>query len=838
MSDVSPAAELLSAALRYAELGYRVFPCIPNTKKPITANGFHDAVTDAVQIERWWSRHPNANIGIPTEGLLVVDIDGVGNPWPGDPERAADLAGAGAVALTPRGGRHYLFRQAAGKHWRCTEGRLAPKVDTRADGGYIVVAPSKTEDGAYTWAPGLELDGPPERLPEPPSWLASLLDALASVPGPTCTTTGPGTSHVIPEGQRNATLARLAGAMRRVGMGLPEIAAALHQTNRGRCQPPLADREVERIAASIARYEPDQIATAMAEGHWDQLMRAQTPQLAPVSLPFPLDALPDPIRGFVDAGARAIGCDVSYLALPLLTVIAAAIGNTRRLELKRGWCVPPILWGAIVGESGTAKTPAFRLVMRPVRERQRKALERHAEDMKQYKADLACWERDMAAWKKKGSGLPPAEPEEPQAERFIVSDTTVEALAPILLDNPRGLLLARDELAGWIGSFDRYAGKSKAGADSANWLSMFNAESIIVDRKTGIPRTIHVPQAAVCVVGGIQPAILQRALGLEHRESGLAARLLLAYPPRKAKRWTEADIDPDAEAELVRLFDRLYGLQPTTDDDGEPRPVLVRLSGDAQAAWIAYYNAHAVEQTDLAGDMAAAWSKLEEYAARLALVIHFIRWAAGDVANETRLDAASMKAGIVLAKWFKHEARRVYAMLDETDTERDQRRLIEWIDRKGGTVAPREAQQGCRWLKKPGAAELALEELVKAGHGNWEQSPPGQRGQPTRRFKLSTVSTVYGNSVSLGENNNTVDVDAVDAEEVKSPMPTSTVSTVYGNSEFLGGNSNTVDVDSVDAGETATPASDGRSGLFGDYDLAGPDCKGGRLFPDIPRLPD
>jgi hypothetical protein len=217
--------------------------------------------------------------------------------------------------------------------------------------------------------------------------------------------------------------------------------------------------------------------------------------------PFPVDALPEPIRGFVDAGARAIGCDPSYLALPLLAAMAAAIGNTRRLELKRGWSAPPILWGAIVGESGTSKTPAFRLVMQPVRERQRKALERHAEEMKKYEADLARWEKDMAAWKrdKNAASDPPEKSDPPQPERFLVSDTTVEALAPILLANPRGLLLARDELAGWIGSFDRYAGKGGAGADSANWLSLFNAESIIVDRKTGLSRTIHVPQAAVCV---------------------------------------------------------------------------------------------------------------------------------------------------------------------------------------------------------------------------------------------------------------------------------------------------------------------------------------------------
>src|SRR5215510_11366595 len=183
--------------------------------------------------------------------------------------------------------------------------------------------------------------------------------------------------------------------------------------------------------------------------------------------------------------------------------------------------------------------------------------------MKYYEADLARWEKDMVAWKrdKNAASDPPGKPDPPQAERFIVSDTTVEALAPILLVNPRGLLLARDELAGWFGSFDRYAGRGKAGADSANWLSMFNAESIIVDRKTGIPRTIHVPDAAVCVTGGIQSAILKRALTIEHRESGLAARLLLACPPRKAKLWTEADIDPVAEAGLVCLFDRLYDLQ-------------------------------------------------------------------------------------------------------------------------------------------------------------------------------------------------------------------------------------------------------------------------------------
>jgi hypothetical protein len=301
---------------------------------------------------------------------------------------------------------------------------------------------------------------------------------------------------------------------------------------------------------------------------------------------------------------------------------------------------------------------------------------------------------------------------------------------------------------------------------------MFNAENITVDRKTGIPRTIFVPQAAVCVTGGIQPGILSRALSDEHRESGLAARLLLAFPPRKAKRWTEADIAPELEDELEQLFDRLFELQPSVDEDNDPRPELVRLNPEAKTLWKNYFNDHAIEQADLNGDMAAAWSKLEEYAARLALVVHFIRWAAGDptLIDSGIVDAETMNAAIDLTKWFKYEARRVYAMLDESDSERDRRRLVEWISRKGGTVTQREVQQGCRWLRDPGAAEAALEALVKGGRGTWRNVPTtAQGGRPGRAFVLSTASTVYETPTNADEGKGSVDVDSVDTSQKKAP---------------------------------------------------------------------
>ncbi len=308
---------MLQAALRYAALGYPVFPCVPGGKAPATAHGFLDATTDAGQIEAWWTARPNANIGMPTAGLLVVDVDGEDNPWPG-----ADLEGLGEcpASQTPRGGRHYIFRQPAGEHWCNTTGRLAPKVDTRANGGYIVLPPSVVGGRPYQWIIPLET-GPAEQA-EVPAWLRERLgvgtDLFAGNNGG-----APGAAHsapeasqgadatpggnVIPAGHRNATLARLGGAMRRVGMSQEEILAALARANQDRCRPPLADSEVERIAASIARYEPDQVSVAVAENHWGQDAASDAPVEAddsdsvdPGPLPYDLLRVPGFVSDVMD----------------------------------------------------------------------------------------------------------------------------------------------------------------------------------------------------------------------------------------------------------------------------------------------------------------------------------------------------------------------------------------------------------------------------------------------------------------------------------------------------------------------------------------------------------
>lgn len=161
-------SSLLDVALRYAGLGYAVFPCRVGSKQSLVPHGFRDATTDVAQIEAWWAQWPDANVAITARGLLVVDVDPQAGSWPNEQEQATELLMAGAVSQTPRGGRHYVFRRPPGKEWKCSAGQLAPGVDIRTDGGYVVVPPSRTTDGAYRWVPGLELDAPADRLPDPP----------------------------------------------------------------------------------------------------------------------------------------------------------------------------------------------------------------------------------------------------------------------------------------------------------------------------------------------------------------------------------------------------------------------------------------------------------------------------------------------------------------------------------------------------------------------------------------------------------------------------------------------------------------------------------------------
>lgn len=458
------------------------------------------------------------------------------------------------------------------------------------------------------------------------------------------------------------------------------------------------------------------------------------------SPPFPAKVLPEPVASFVVNSARALGCDSSFVGLPLLVGLASAIGNSREIQLKRGWREPAILWGAIIGESGSTKSPALELALRAISRRQDRQMLEHREALAKWEGENQVFEAKRANWNKKATAnpesaeSPPEGPQAPVCQRCSIKDTTIEAMVKLLQDNPRGLLMIRDELAGWL-HFDRYSSSGR-GAEASQWLETFGARSLVVDRKTS--GTLHVPRAAVSIIGGIQLGIMAKYVGQEHRENGLLARLLLAMPPRRAKQWNDADVDSKSEAVIENIFEKLYSLKPALSPEGEPKPAIIELMPEAQKDWKQFYNQHNQELADLTGDLAAAWSKLECYAARFALVIHCIREVASDLDPDQRnIDAKSIAAGVELCRWFGHEAKRVYAMLGEDEGQRERWRLVELIERRGGQVSVRDWQRA-RSHQTAEDAESELTELATAGHGRLEETAPGPRGgRPSKRFVLT-----------------------------------------------------------------------------------------------------
>jgi hypothetical protein len=175
-----------------------------------------------------------------------------------------------------------------------------------------------------------------------------------------------------------------------------------------------------------------------------------------------------------------------------------------------------------------------------------------------------------------------------------------------------------------------------------------------------------------------------------------------------------------------------------------PVPALEKwLTPEGRAAWIDFYNAHANEQAELTGDLAAASSKLEGYTARLAQVVHFVRWAAGDstLRNADEVDEQSIGAGVELSRWFGHEARRVYAMLGESEEDRGRRQLVELLRRVGGSATIRELMRSSRMFKKAEDVELALVGLAEAGLGRWEHDDHhGGRGRPVHGLQAGHFS--------------------------------------------------------------------------------------------------
>lgn len=260
--------DMLAAALDYARDGKPVFPVRPD-KTPYTRNGFKDATTDEATIREWWRKWPDAGIGVPTgeaSGWLVIDSD----PRHGGDASLCELVEKyGELPPTKEtetggGGHHIVFQYPEGSGIRNSTGKLGEGLDVRAEGGYIVVAPSLHASGRrYRWRNDL----PPAPAPD---WLLKLLTedraASTTLPGskPRSQATGRAAiGEVIAEGSRNSSLFKIGSSMRGAGAEHGKILAELLDINARRCSPPLPASEVEKIARSAANYAANRVAAGV-----------------------------------------------------------------------------------------------------------------------------------------------------------------------------------------------------------------------------------------------------------------------------------------------------------------------------------------------------------------------------------------------------------------------------------------------------------------------------------------------------------------------------------------------------------------------------------------------
>ncbi len=580
-------------ATRYAALGYPVFPCAPGKKTPLTAHGFKDATTEFTQIEAWWMEHPDANVAMPTAGLLVVDVDGPDNPWLGDSARVKDLS-CGPVSLTPSGGRHFIFRQPPGKGWRNTAGRIAPKVDTRANGGYIVLPPSVVGGKQYRWGEASALVRP-DKLPEPPGWVRALLDRLGgngSMPG------APGGAHrpsqggdpapggnIIPDGQRNDTLASLAGTMRRVGMSREAILAALAQTNQDRCQPQLPLCEVEKIAASICRYEPNQVTVGVAENHWAQ--NAGSAASVVGSAPVLSDPGPMPAELFRVPGFVSEVMDHCLVTAPYPNVVMAFAGA---LALQA------VLAGRKVRDPGDNRTNLYLLGLA------------HSSAGKEHP-------RKLNTEILHGVGL-----SSQVGGRFASG----EGLQDALFGEPC-MLFQTDEIDGMLQSINK-AKDARHENIMGTMLTIYSSANSVfpMRRKAGKESPGVIDQPCLVVFGTAIPKHYYQALSERMLTNGFFARMIVLECGHRAP-GQEPRIQPLPERVLETAkwwADLRFGTGNLEDRHLEPR--IVPQSDESKSILIETRVKAEAEYTkaEAAGDEAgtSVWGRVSEHARKLALI--------------------------------------------------------------------------------------------------------------------------------------------------------------------------------------------------------------------------
>jgi hypothetical protein len=436
---------------------------------------------------------------------------------------------------------------------------------------------------------------------------------------------------------------------------------------------------------------------------------------------------PERLAAFAEEIGQAMNCPLDYAAVPMLTIAGAAAGASRALEIKLGWWERSCLNAAVIGPPGGAKTPALKQVASPVYKEQTRRVQK-------YRKAKEEWDKQDP--KERGP--------RPIRETVYVCEVTVEKLAEVLQENPRGVALIRDELTGWVASMNQYRAHGR-GADRQFFLSAWAGEPVCVDRKNR-DEPVFVAHPFIGVVGGLR--------GEKDIADGFFDRILFSYPvPPRAVGETWACVSEEATAEWARVLKHLWSLEQEASTDGGLRPKAVNFTQCGHEAWQAFTEDLAAKMNaeDLPDAVRGHLAKFKGYGARLALIMHLLREACNEATGDA-VDGESVMRAAQLVTYFHSHALKVHAALGSDKRAANARLLWKWIRyQPGDTFSRRDAYRVMRYrVGSVDNLEPVLELLVKHGY---IRPKDAYRPGPGRRSEVYDINPLaMGQKGQKGQN--------------------------------------------------------------------------------------
>jgi hypothetical protein len=393
--------------------------------------------------------------------------------------------------------------------------------------------------------------------------------------------------------------------------------------------------------------------------------------LAPV-MAFDLRLLPTSIAPWVDDIAERMQCPPDFVAVPAMVALGAVLGRKVgiRPRSRTDWIEVANQWGCIVGRPGAMKIPAMGEALKPLNRLDATAREEHSDALKAHARDLDLHklkaEEARATARKALKGGREArafdidEPEAPKGRRYVVNDSTYEALGEILADNPNGVLAFRDELVSLLKTLDREEQVAARGF----FLTAWNGTSGYTFDRIMRGKT-HIDAACLSLLGSTQPGriaeYVSRANQGDGGDDGLIQRFGLLVWPDQDPEWKNTDRYPnsDARERAWVTFELLDKLDPNAigaeRDTFEPLPFL-RFDDRAQAVFTEWHGVleRRLRGGDLTTSLESHLAKYRKPVPAVALLNHLAEGGAG------RIEEASLVRALALAEYLETHAKRVY----------------------------------------------------------------------------------------------------------------------------------------------------------------------------------